>query len=97
MPSRRSAAKKLRADEKRHLHNKQILSDLKTSIKTLRGYLENKKTKEAQEAMQLVVSKLDRVASKSIIHRRTVARKKSRLSVQLNKLLKTKKHGFFSR
>jgi small subunit ribosomal protein S20 len=47
-------------------------------------------TETATEQFRLVAKKLDKVASTSTMHKRTAARKKSRLAKKLNALVKTK-------
>jgi small subunit ribosomal protein S20 len=44
----------------------------------------NASVEDAQEAVRLAVSELDRAAKKGVIHRNNAARRKSRLMKQLN-------------
>ena len=86
MPQRKCSAKRLRVDKTKALHNKEIRSGLKKELKGLRALIQQGKKTEAQEKLKIVFSKLDRTASKGLLHKNTVARQKSNLSLKLNKL-----------
>lgn len=86
MPILRSALKQLRKDHKRHLRNQAIHSELKTLTKRFLGLLKAQKWDEAASLMRLVAKKYDSAASKGMLHRNTAARKKSRLTLQLNRV-----------
>jgi small subunit ribosomal protein S20 len=79
----RSAEKMIRAAERRRVRNRSIKSAVKTYVrKAERGI-----TTAAEDTNALVVqaiSKLDKAASKGILHRRNAARRKSRLMKKLN-------------
>ncbi len=82
MPNNPSAAKRMRQEQKRRLHNRSIKSLVKTQITKARQAI----TAEAQaeEAVRAAVSDLDRAAKKGVIHPNNAARRKSRLMKQLN-------------
>ena len=86
MPIQRAAFKSVRKDKKRHLRNLRILSELKTDAKKLSSSLSAKKPKEAQEALQLLISKIAKAASKGVIHKNKASRTISRLTKRLKKL-----------
>ena len=86
MPQRKCAAKRLRADKKRRLRNTRIKGDLKRSLKKLQSLLAAKKVDEAKKALKEAISKLDRAVSKGLLNKNTVSRRKSRLSIRLNKI-----------
>jgi len=79
----RSAEKNIRAAERRRVRNRSIKSAVKTYVrKAERGI-----TAAAGDSTALVVeaiSKLDKAASKGILHHRNAARRKSRLMKKLN-------------
>ena len=83
MANTRSAEKMIRAAERRRVRNRSIKSAVKTYVrKAERGI-----TTAAEDTNALVVqaiSKLDKAASKGILHRRNAARRKSRLMKKLN-------------
>jgi len=85
-----SAKKRVRQNTKRRLINRARKSQVKTQIKRFEAAVTGGDVKTAKEQYQLVVKKLDRTAATSAIHKKTAARKKSRLAKKLN-ALKTKK------
>lgn len=85
MPQRKCAAKRLRIDKKRRLENLKTKSDLKKEVKGLRLLIAQSKFDEAKEKIKVVFSKLDRAATKGLIHRNTAARLKSGFSLKLKK------------
>ena len=80
MAQRRMAIKKQRVDKKRRLHNLIIKTALKKSIKNFQVLLAAKKIDEAKNALKDVISKLDKAAKKSVLHKNTARRKISRLT-----------------
>jgi small subunit ribosomal protein S20 len=83
LPQRKTAAKRLRVDRKKRLHNLKIKTELKKTIKKFLSLLLAKKLDEAKEIFKQVVVKLDKAVNKGIIHKNTAARKKSRFSKKL--------------
>jgi small subunit ribosomal protein S20 len=71
--------------------NRARKSKVKKQIKRFEAALASGDVKVASEQYRLVVQGLDKVASTSTMHKRTAARKKSRLAKRLNALLKAKK------
>ena len=86
MPNNPSAAKRMRQEQKRRMHNRSIKSLVKTQITKARQAITTNATsdEDAEEAVRLAVSELDRAAKKGVIHRNNAARRKSRLMKQLN-------------
>jgi small subunit ribosomal protein S20 len=75
----KSQIKRNRQNEAARLRNKSVRSALKTSAKKVRtGSLED--STDVGDALREVNRSLDRAASKRVIHKRTAARRKSRLS-----------------
>ncbi|MEE9500019.1 MAG: 30S ribosomal protein S20 [Candidatus Omnitrophota bacterium] len=87
MPQKRSAYKEIRKAKKRHLRNIGISSEVKTLIKRFDLLLSEKKSDQAREFLRVVSSKLNKAATKGIIHKNTASRKISRLSKKLHKLV----------
>ena len=81
-----SAKKRIRQNAKRRALNRSRKSQVKTQIKHFREALSSGDVKAASEQYRLVVKKLDKTAGTSTIHKRTVARRKSRLARQLKNL-----------
>ena len=85
MPNNPSAAKRMRQEQKRRLHNRSIKSLVRTQVTKARQAISgNASVEDAQEAVRLAASELDRAAKKGVIHRNNAARRKSRLMKQLN-------------
>jgi len=86
-----SAKKRVRQNAKRRTINRARKSRVKTQIKHFEAAVASGDVEAASEQYGVVVRKLDKTAATSTMHKRTVARKKSRLAKQLNSL--TAKQG----
>ena len=84
------AKKRARQDIKRKTINRARKSQVKTQIKHFEEALAKGDVEAAQEQLKLVTQKLDKTASTSTMHKKTAARKKSRLTRRFN-ALKAKK------
>ena len=85
MPQRRTAIKALRINENRHLHNLDIKTDLKKTIKRFLASLQQKNSAEAQSGLKSLYKKLDKAVKHNILHRNTAARRKSHFSKLLSR------------
>ena len=83
MAHHKSALKRIRISRKRRMVNRQRKSKLQTFIKAVRSASSKE---EAQEALQLVLPYLDKIASKRIIHPNKAANQKSKLTKYVNSL-----------
>ncbi len=83
MATHKSAIKRHRQSLKRRALNRARKSELKTMIKKVRT-AKDKET--AREAFNKVVSLLDKLATKGIIHKNKASNQKSKLALYLNKL-----------
>lgn len=81
-----SAEKDARQNEKRRLRNRMIRSRSKTLVKDFLAAVEAKKRPEAEKMFVELSSFLDNAVTKGVLHRNTVARKKSRMNLLLNKM-----------
>ncbi len=81
-----SAKKRVRQNEKSRLINRARKSQVKTQIKHFEETLEKGDIAVATEQFRLLTKKLDKTASTSTMHKKTAARKKSRLAKKLNQL-----------
>lgn len=81
-----SAKKRVRQNAKRRMINRVRKSQVKTQIKHFEAALSSGDAEAASEQYRLIVQKLDQNAATSTMHKRTAARKKSRLARQLNSL-----------
>jgi small subunit ribosomal protein S20 len=85
MPTRKSAKKSIRQDVVRRMRNRSDKSALKTQIKKFVSAIKSHDFDEAGKHLSQVTKKLDKIAAKNIIHKKTASRKKSRLTRFLNK------------
>jgi len=81
-----SAKKRVKQNAKSRTINRGRKSQIKTQIKHFETALSSGDVEAASEQYKLVVQKLDKSAATSTMHKRTAARKKSRLAKQLNSL-----------
>lgn len=79
MATHLSAIKRARQNEKRRLRNLHIKSTVKTSIKKVKMALEKSDFDTAQKALSKAVSLIQKACTKGVFHKRTAARKISRL------------------
>jgi len=83
MANHQSAKKRIRQIEKRRLHNKYYAKTARNAVKQLRDASEKE---AAQELYPKVVSMLDKLAKRNIIHKNKAANLKSKLANHINKL-----------
>jgi small subunit ribosomal protein S20 len=83
-----SAKKRVRQNTKKRVVNRARRSQVKTLIKRFETTVGESDAKAAAEQFHVIVKKLDKVASTSTMHKKTAARKKSRLAKKLNLLAK---------
>ena len=81
-----SAKKRVRQNTRRRTLNRSRRSQVKTQIKHLETAVSEGNVAAAQEQFQVVVKNLDKAGSTSTMHKKTAARKKSRLAKKLNVL-----------
>jgi len=86
MPNTKSAERRMRSSERKHLHNRSIISNLRKLEKGYRQLLVEKKKTEAAKALSGVNSALDKAAKSGVIHSTTANRRKSRHAAALNRL-----------
>ena len=81
-----SAKKRVRQNTKKRAINRARKSQVKTQVKHFEAAVSSGDVEAASEQYRLVVKKLDKTAATSTMHKRTAARKKSRLAKKLNSL-----------
>jgi small subunit ribosomal protein S20 len=84
------AKKRAKQNVNRRTINRARKSQIKTQIKHLEAAVTAGDTEKATEQYRLIVKKLDKTAATSTMHKKTAARKKSRLAKKLN-AMKAKK------
>ncbi len=86
MATHASTLKRARQSEKRRVRNKVVKSTLKTQAKRVLQAVEENNPEKARVALALVIPEIQRAASKKVLHKRTAARKLSRLAKKVNAL-----------
>lgn len=84
MPNIKSAKKRVILTEKANLRNRSIRSALRTSIKKADAAIDAKSS-DMDANVTAAIKSIDKAAAKGILHKNTAARKKSALTVKLNK------------
>lgn len=86
MPNIKSAKKRVLVASKKTLRNQMIKTALKTAIKKFETAAASKNKEEAKAAYTQAVKKIDMAVTKGILHKNTAARKKSAITLKLNKI-----------
>ena len=81
MANHKSALKRIRQTEKRRVHNRYYGKTMRNAIRRFRA-MDNKQ--EAEEKLSGIVSLIDKLAKKSIIHKNKAANLKSKLTKHVN-------------
>lgn len=84
MANIKSAKKRIKVTQTKTLRNRMVKSALKTEIKKLEAAIAANNSEEAKAAFVQATKALDMAASKGVLHKNMVARKKSRLAAKLN-------------
>jgi small subunit ribosomal protein S20 len=83
MANHKSQFKRIRQNEKRRLENRYWAKTMRNAIKKMRNLLD---AGEAKLKMPSVVSLIDKVAKKGIIHKNKAANLKSGLMLKINRI-----------
>jgi small subunit ribosomal protein S20 len=83
MAHHKSALKRIRQNEKKRVLNKYYAKTTRNAVKTLRN-TEDKA--EAEKLYPEVVSMIDKLAKKNVIHKNKAGNLKSKLAIQVNQL-----------
>ncbi|WP_040834202.1 30S ribosomal protein S20 [Nocardia brevicatena] len=86
MANIKSQMKRIRTNEARRQRNQSVKSELRTYIRNFRAAAEAGDKETAAERLRFVSRKLDKAASKGVIHANQAANKKSALALALSKL-----------
>lgn len=87
MANIKSAKKRVLIAERNRQRNVAAKSAIKTAIKKALVLAQEKETEGVTSAVSAVYKLCDKAVGKGILHKNTAARKKSRLTVAVNKLL----------
>lgn len=86
MATHKSALKRSKQSKEKRLRNRNVKSNLKTTMKAVSAAIEEKNPKKAQEVLSQVTPVINKAASKGVIHKKNAARKISRLTRKVNAL-----------
>jgi small subunit ribosomal protein S20 len=82
----KSQQKRNRTNERARLRNKSVKSSLRTAVRAFREAADSGEKNKAAELLASTSRKLDKAASKGVIHKNQAANKKSALAQAFNKL-----------
>lgn len=86
MANIKSQIKRIRTNEKRRLRNQAVKSELKTLVRKTREAVEAGDKEAAVEALRVASRKLDKAASKGVIHANQAAKRKSKLTKRVQSI-----------
>jgi small subunit ribosomal protein S20 len=82
----KSQQKRILTNERARLRNQSVKSALRTAVRGFREAIDAGEKDKAAELLVTTSRKLDKAASKGVIHKNQAANKKSALASALNKL-----------
>ena len=85
MATHASALKAHRQSLVRRERNRQFRSQLRSTLKQIRGVIDSKDKAAVKKQIGQAVSLIDRMAGKGVIHRNAASRYKSRLAARIAK------------
>jgi len=86
MANIRSAEKRMRQSEKRRVRNAGVRGTVRSAVKSARAALTAGSAGDARATLARTIRILDKAVTKGILHKNAAARRKSRLTRQLNAL-----------
>ncbi len=84
MANHKSALKRAKQSETKRLRNKAVKTRVKHLVKTVYQAIDGDGPESANAQLNAARSAIDKAAKKGVIHKRTAARKISRLSKRVN-------------
>ena len=86
LPNIKSAKKRVLVNSTKAMQNKAARSALKTDIKKFEAAVAECNRSEAYSAYKVAVKAVDKAVGHGLLHRNNAARKKSAMTIKLNKL-----------
>jgi len=86
LANHKSAEKRARQNLKRRLRNREQRSKIKTTIRKVETAISEKNADTAATHLKAAIHVLDKAVSKGIVHKNKAARKKSSLTIKVNRL-----------
>ena len=82
MANIKSQMKRIRTNEKRRVRNQAVKSELKTLVRKTREAVDAGDAEAAEAALKVASRKLDKAASKGVIHKNQAANRKSAIAAK---------------
>jgi len=82
----KSQIKRIKQNEKAHQRNKAVKSELRTHVRKFREAIDSGDVEQATAALRVATRKLDKAASKGVIHKNQAANRKSAIAKRLAEL-----------
>ncbi|MEA4992780.1 MAG: 30S ribosomal protein S20 [Oscillibacter sp.] len=86
MPNIKSAKKRVLVSQTKNARNKAEKSELKTAIKKFEAVAAEGNRTEADGVYKVAVKKVDQAVASGVLHKNTASRRKSAMTLKLNKL-----------
>ena len=86
MPNIKSAKKRVLIAKVNNERNKADKNAIKTTLKKFEAAVTEGNREQADSAYQAAVQSIDKAAGKGILHKNAAARKKSQITLKMNKL-----------
>ena len=86
MANIKSQQKRILTNERRRLRNKSVKSSLHTAVRGLRAAIDAGDKDKAGELLAVTNRKLDKAATKGVIHKNQAANRKSALTQAFNRI-----------
>ena len=86
MPNIKSAKKRVLVNETKAAQNKSQKSALKTNLKKFDAAVAEGNRSEADHAYKVAVKAVDKAVNHGLLHKNNAARKKSAMTIKLNKM-----------
>ncbi|MFT6843956.1 MAG: small subunit ribosomal protein S20 [Flavobacteriales bacterium] len=83
MANHKSALKRIRSNEKKHIANKYVHKTTRNAIRSLRAITDKS---AASELYPTVVAMIDKLAKRNVIHKNKASNLKSKLALHVNAL-----------
>lgn len=84
MANHKSALKRARQSEIKRLRNKAVKTRIKSVVKEVRQAVSEKSIEQSLSSLNTAKSAIDNAVKKGVVHKKTAARKISRLSKLIN-------------
>ena len=85
MPIIKSAKKALRSSKRKRVFNERRKDAMRQSVKAVKKVASAKQSEETKKALSAAYKAIDKAAKRGVLKKNTAARKKSRLTILINK------------